>query len=103
MAEKSTIKTIEIDGYKLDVDIDAFDDVRFFELADEENTRASVVIDMLKMGIGEDGYQKMYDYFVKKEGRLRVSTIRKAFDILFGLMSPKASASGQSENDTQTN
>lgn len=102
MAE-STIKTVEVDGYKLTVDMDALDDVRFLEMADREVSQPSVIIEMLKLVVGENGYKDMESYFVKKEGKLRISTIRKSFDKLLSVYDPKESASTKSENDTQTN
>lgn len=97
------IKHIEHDGFKIDVDMDVFDDVRFFELSDQSMTEPGKLIDIAKLAFGEDGYQRLVDYFTKKEGRLKMSKLSEIYGKIFEIESPKESASGQQKPSTRTN
>lgn len=98
----ANIKQIELNGFKLDVDMDGFDDVEFFEKSDKLEEHPNYIIDMVKMGIGEKQYEKMKAYFVKKEGRFKMSVLTEAFNLIMDITDPKDEASGQSASSTQT-
>ena len=83
------IKHLEYEGYKFDVDLDAMDDVEFLTLADEAMVRGGAFIDIAKLVFGKDGYEKLKAYFVKKDGKLKVSTLKAIFDIVLAAESPK--------------
>lgn len=83
------IKHIEYKGYKLDVDMDKFDDVEFLTLADEAMTRGGALIDIMKLALGEDGYKDLKAYFVKLDGKLKISTLNNITDLIFNQVSPK--------------
>ena len=83
------VKHIEYKGYKLDVDMDKFDDVEFLDLADQAMTRGGALIDIMKMAVGEDGYKDLKAYFVKKDGKLKISVLKDIFDLIFNEVSPK--------------
>lgn len=93
MAENETkkdIRHIEYQGYKADVDMDVLDDVRFLELTDEVMKSDTGLIPLMRFVFGEDGYEKMKAYFVKKEGRLKISTLGEIYGQLFNQVPPKA-------------
>lgn len=97
------IKTVEVGGYKLTVDMDAFDDVRFFEMSEQVEEHPKLFIDILKMAAGEAEYSKMEKHFVKKDGRFKMNTVIEAVNKVLDITDPKGGASGQSESSTQTN
>lgn len=102
--EPTTIKHVEFEGYKFDVDLDVFDDVEFFKLADDlDKGDTSKLIDIFVMALGQDGYDKLAAYFKKRDGRLRMSVLQKITNVIFGLADPKDSASGTSETTISTN
>lgn len=96
-------KNVEVDGYKLSVDLDNFDDVRFFEMSEQLGERPKLIIDILKIGIGEAEYNKMEKYFVKKDGRFKMSVATEAVNKILDVTDPKDEVSGQPESSTQTN
>lgn len=97
------LKHVVVDGYKLDVDLDNFDDVRFFEATEQIEEHPALIIDILKMGIGEDAYQKMAEHFTKRDGKFKMSIASEAVDKILGITDPKEEASGPSESSTETN
>ena len=88
MAEKSNITTVEHEGYKFDVDLDLFDDVEFFELADGVEQKQSNLIEILKLVL-KDKYSDMADYFKKKDGRFKMSTASAILDKILSVPDPK--------------
>lgn len=96
-------KHINYDGYEFDVDMTCFDDVEFFEIADKLEEEPKLHINILKIAIGEDGYQKFADHFKKEEGRLKMSKVIGAVAKIFEEADPKGSASGSSAKSTQKN
>ena len=99
----ANIKSVEIDGYNLDVDLDNFDDVRFFEMTEQLDEHPKLFIDVLKLGIGDAAYNKFAKHFTKKDGHLKMSTVTTAVNKILDITDPKEEASGQSGNSTQTN
>lgn len=97
------IKHINYEGYEFDVEMDCFDDVEFFEIADKLESDPKLHIDILKIALGEDGYQKFADFFKKAEGKLKMSKVIGAVSKIFEQADPKGSASGSSEKTTQKN
>lgn len=97
-----TTKTIKLDDYSFDVDMDCFDDVEFFEMSDKIEENPKLNIDVLKLAIGNDGYEKFADHFKKSEGKLKMSKVIEAVARIFDVSDPKDSASGNSEKNTQT-
>ena len=95
-------KTIKLDDYSFDVDMDCFDDVEFFEMSDKIEENPKLNIDVLKLAIGNDGYEKFADHFKKSEGKLKMSKVIEAVARIFDASDPKEQASGNSEKNTQT-
>ena len=98
-----TKKSITYGGYQFEADMECFDDVRFFEIADKLEKEPVLHVDILKMAIGEDGYKAFSDYFTKKDGRLKMSAVIGAVGMIFEASDPKGSASGISESTTKKN
>ena len=96
-------KHIEIDDYSFDVDMDCFDDVEFFEIADKLEAEPRKHIELLKLAIGEDGYSAFADYFKKRDGKLKMTVVMNAVAKIFEASDPKDSASGSSKSNTQKN
>lgn len=94
-------KHLSYDGYEFDVDMDCFDDVEFFEIVDKLEEQPKLNIDLLKMAIGENGYKSFADYFKKRDGKLKMSTVMSAVAKIFEESDPKDSASGDLEKTTQ--
>lgn len=98
----ANIKHVEIDDYKLDVDLDNFDDVKFFEMTEQLEDHPKYFIDVLKLGIGDAEYDKMAKYFTKRDGRFKMNTVIEAVNKILDITDPKDEASGQSKGSTQT-
>lgn len=96
-------KSITFRDYKFNVDMDCFDDVEFFEIADKLQAEPKYHVDILKIALGEDGYEAFADHFKKEDGKLKMSVVIEAVAKIFGEADPKDSASGSSEKTTQTN
>ena len=95
-------KHIDFEGFKFDIDMDIFDDVKFYELADTIEAKPSNNIDILKMGLG-DKYADFEAFFTKKDGRLKMSKVMQLVAVIFETAGPKDSASGSSKNNTPKN
>lgn len=96
-------KTVEVQGYKLTVDLDNFDDVKFFDMTEQLEEHPKLFSDVLKLGIGEANYKKMEDHFTSKDGRFKMSVVIEAVNKILEITDPKEEASGQSGSSTQTN
>ena len=106
MAEKSTVKEIELDGYKFTVDTDMLDDVDAFEIIDRIENKGQVVavVPLLTFLIGSKGYNDMKAHFAaedKKEyiaahpeatdykGKFRVSKLSEVYQKIIENFDPK--------------
>ena len=67
--DTSTIKEINVDGYKFDVDTDLLDDVETFELIDriENKNQIAAIVPLLEFILGTESYQKMKVHFTKAD------------------------------------
>jgi len=74
MAKK--IKTVEIDGFELDIDVSVFADFEFLEsLADVANGEPANVIRPFRMLFAGDTYQKVKDHLRDEDGRVPVKAM----------------------------
>lgn len=106
MAEKSTVKELELDGYKFTVDTDLLDDVDAFELIDRIENKGQVVavVPLLTFLIGDKAYAEMKAHFAaadKKEhlakhpeatdykGKFRVSKLSEVYQKIIENFDPK--------------
>ena len=74
MAKK--IKTVEIDGFELDIDVSVFADFEFLEsLADVATGEPANVIRPFRMLFAGDTYQKVKDHLRDEDGRVPVKAM----------------------------
>lgn len=87
----STIKELEIEGYKFTVDTDLIDDVEAFEIIDriENKGQVAAIVPLLHFLIGTDGYNAMKAHFVKQDGKFRVSKLSKVYQTIVEKFDPK--------------
>lgn len=88
---KNEVKTIEFEGYKFELDTELLDDVELLEMIDgiENMERPALIITLLQKLIGEDGYTQMKAYFVKKDGRFKMSKLSGIYQAIFEDFDPK--------------
>ena len=71
-----TIKTVEIDGFELDIDTTVFADFEFIEsLADVANGEPANVIRPFRLLFAGDTYQKVKDHLRDEDGRVTVKAM----------------------------
>ncbi len=71
-----TIKTVEINGFELDIDVSVFADFEFLEsLADVANGEPANVIRPFRMLFAGDTYQKVKDHLRDEDGRVPVKAM----------------------------
>lgn len=89
--KNSTVKELEIEGYKFTVDTDLLDDVEAFEHIDriENKGQTAAIVPLLHFIIGEDGYNDMKAHFVEKEGRFRITKLAKVYEVIIANFDPK--------------
>lgn len=96
------VKQLDIGGFKFEADIDNFDDVEFYEMADKVEENPKYCIDILKLAVGESVYKDMAAYFKKKDGKFKMTVVMDAVNKILDITDPKEEASGPSDNSTQT-
>lgn len=89
--QKDKLKKVEYDGYKFAIDEDLLDDVELLEMIDgiENEEKPALIITLLKRLIGDDGYEAMKAYFVKKDGRFKMSKLGEIYQAIFEGFDPK--------------
>jgi hypothetical protein len=98
----STIKDLELDGYKFKVDTDLLDDVEAFEYIDriENKGQTAGIVPLLKFLVGETGYEEMKVHFAKVDaeehkdskdykGRFRISKLNDVYVAIIEKFDPK--------------
>lgn len=98
----STVKEVEVDGYKFSVDTDRLDDVEALEFIEriENKGQVAAVLPLLKLILGNEEYRKMQEYFVKKDasehkddagynGRFRTSKLSEVYLAIINKFDPK--------------
>lgn len=88
---KSTIQQIEVDGYKFEIDTDRIDDVEILDTIDaiENQKKLKEIITFLEFLIGVDGYRSLKEYFVKKDGKFKLSKLFEVYQAIFEKFDPK--------------
>ena len=75
---------VKVDGYELEYDKEQLDCIEVLEMIEEmQNGKPTMIITFLKTIIGESTYQDMKDYFVKKDGRMKITKLQEVFEKLF--------------------
>ncbi len=88
--KENDIKTVEVDGYKLEFDQNNLDDVEVFELINDiEEGEVQKTVKLLKLLLGENEYNKVKDYFVNKYGRFSINKLTKVYTAIFQGTNPK--------------
>lgn len=98
----STVKEIDVDGYKFMVDTDLLDDVETFELIDriENKNQIAAIVPLLEFIIGAEAYQQMKAHFTKLDaeahkdqadykGRFRLSKLQQVYLAIVEKFDPK--------------
>lgn len=89
MAEVKTTE-LTVDGYTFKANLDAIDNVETLEIVEEiQEGKATRIIELVKLCVGEDGYKDMKAYFVKKDGQFRFSKLNKIIEKIFEKFDPK--------------
>lgn len=88
---KPEIKDVTIDGYTFKVNFDMVDDVDNVELIDkiENQQNLKAIVDFLQNLLGADEYENLKAYFVKKDGRFRLSKLGDVYQAIFEQFDPK--------------
>lgn len=70
-APQTSVKDIEVDGYKFTVDTDLLDDVDSLEFLEriENKGQVAAVLPLLKHIMGVEAYEKLKAYFIEKDGK----------------------------------
>lgn len=92
VASQPKLKEIKVRGYSFSFNPDVIDDVEVLEeLEALSNNNPAVMITFLRRVLGDSGWQAMKAYFVKKEGKMRITTLEKVFTGIFENFDPKES------------
>lgn len=85
------LKELEAEGYKFTVDTDLLDDVEAFEHIDriENKNQVTAIVPLMEFLIGKEGFADMKAYFVKKEGKFRVTKLTKVYQVIIDNFDPK--------------
>lgn len=88
---KSTLQQIELDGYSFEIDTDRIDDVEILDTIDaiENQKKLKEIITFLEFLIGKDGYTKLKEYFVQKDGKFKLSKLFEVYQAIFEKFDPK--------------
>lgn len=88
---KAELRDITVDGYTFKLDDTLLDDVEILEMIDavESQNRPGEVINLLKRLVGDNGYDEMKAYFVKKDGRFKMTKLMKIYEAIFAGFDPK--------------
>lgn len=81
---------ITVDDYTFKANIDLLDDVDTLEMLDDVQAgKVGEMIKLIKLVVGEDGYDQMKAHFVAKDGRMRIAKMNSAFEAIFEKFDPK--------------
>lgn len=99
---KTTVRELEVDGYKFTADMDLLDDVEAFEIIDriENKGQIAAIVPLLTFLIGDAEYQKMKAHFSEidaKEhkgqkdykGKFRISKLNDVYGAIIENYDPK--------------
>jgi len=100
--ESTTIKHLTVEGYEFDCDTDLMDDVTALDLIHqiEDKNRVSAVVPLLHFMIGDEEYDKLAAFFIKKDAedhkdikgyrpRFRASMLSKIYRVIVDNFDPK--------------
>lgn len=83
---------LNYDGFEFSVDTDIIDDVEVLEMIDQISTGAKpgLMIAFIQQLLGDKGYEKMKAYFVKKDGKFRLTKLTAIVELIFESFDPKS-------------
>lgn len=100
--KETTIKDLEVDGYKFTVDTDNLDDVEALEFIDriENKGQVAAVLPLLKFIMGEPEYEKLQQHFIAADAeahkdqkdykpRMRMSKLNDVYLAIIEKFDPK--------------
>lgn len=87
----STIQDVTVDGYTFQIDTDRIDDVEILDTIDaiENQKKLKEIITFLEYLVGVDGYAKLKEYFVVKDGKFKLSKLFQVYQSIFEKFDPK--------------
>lgn len=105
-AKTTSVKDIEVDGYKFQADLDLLDDVEAFEIIDriENKGQVAAIVPLLTFLIGAPEYEKMKAHFAEQDakahaekapedkaykGRFRISKLNDVYVAIIAKYDPK--------------
>lgn len=82
---------IEYDGYKFVVDSALLDDVEIVDLIEriEAGKSLKATVEFLHYLIGKQGYEDMKAFFVKRDGRFKLTKLTRVYYAIFEKFDPK--------------
>lgn len=82
---------VEYDGYTFEVDTAMLDDVKIVDLIEriEAGKSLKATVEFLHYLIGKDGYEKMEQFFVKRDGRFKLTVLTRIYYAIFEKFDPK--------------
>lgn len=82
---------VEYDGYKFTVDTNMLDDVEIVDLIEriEAGKSLKATVEFLHYLIGVDGYEQMKAFFVKRDGRFKLTKLTRIYYAIFEKFDPK--------------
>jgi hypothetical protein len=88
---KGEVIDVEYDGYNFQVNTALLDDVDIIPLIEriEEKHSLSATVEFLHYLIGKDGFDKMKAFFVKRDGRFKMSKMARIYYVIFEKFDPK--------------
>lgn len=88
---KSEVVDIDFEGFKFQADTEKLDDVDALDMIDqiENQQNMKVIVDFLEYLIGKQKYDEMKAYFVKRDGRFKISKLSKIYVAIFEKFDPK--------------
>ena len=102
-AEKSTVKELEVHGYKFTVDTDLMDDVDTLEIIEriENKGQVAAVLPLLKLILGNEQFARMKEFYTKQDGeenkdkegykpRMRVEVLSDIYMAIIENFDPKS-------------
>ena len=101
-AVKSSVKEIEVSGYKFTVDTDLMDDVDTLEIIEriENKGQVAAVLPLLKLILGAEQFAKMKEFYTTQDGeahkevegykpRMRVEVLSDVYMAIIENFDPK--------------
>lgn len=88
---KGEVIDVEFDGYKFQADSALLDDVEIVDLIEriESGKSLKAVVEFLTYLIGKDGYEKMKQFFVERDGRFKLTKLSRVYYAIFEKFDPK--------------